>query len=625
MSKLNIFAKYVGFLSTVITITAFLGLSSYSWAVQAVDWARADPDGIFVSQPTTVTVTAQIGVDPNLIPASVNLLRLDQNNRPVAILDRLYDDGTHGDSLQGDNIFTTQVVFNEANPTTINLRVSVAYKGTLRRVLSDIFTVDVIVEIDEETFQSVLDTQEEAQQKFEGLRQIYGDEQARQMTVEWLSMQDNIQDVGISEDGVTIWCEYRCGIRGDILGGPPNTWGEPGSRSAIVLAPYDSLHDEPAEYIAGKLDSDGCIDLYGGEQVKNQNVTVNLIKTIGQYGIIVLTTHGFLHRKQAAFTTGETATIQNRMLYLRDLLAGRLTITGSGRYAILPSFIRHYIHHFPNSLVYLTVCHSYDNDTLKDAFIDKGAATFFGWRGSVTFSFGDTAGQEIFDALVNDRKTTGQAYNSMTTTTDPATGATLRIAGDHNLVLPAELVTNGSFETGDFSGWTRGNLYGCDFPYYAGPSGRYEAVVTGNATDGTYSARIGKWDQVYTGGVHGPARPGDEPCGYNFIYQDVELPAGVGKTLKFSYNIQEYDTAVWSWFDVFIKDPTTGSNLATVLYHAGKPGYDYGVYWNGGWHDVTFDLTPWAGQTIRLWFGVRQDGWGDQIAVWIDNVSISCQ
>jgi len=38
--------------------------------------------------------------------------------------------------------------------------------------------------------------------------------------------------------------------------------------------------------------------------------------------------------------------------------------------------------------------------------------------------------------------------------------------------------------------------------------------------------------------------------------------------------------------------------------------------------EATCDLSLWAGDTVRLWFGNRQDGWGDQNAVWIDNIFI---
>ena len=158
---------------------------------------------------------------------------------------------------------------------------------------------------------------------------------------------------------------------------------------------------------------------------------------------------------------------------------------------------------------------------------------------------------------------------------------------------------------------------------YGSPGG-YAVAIAGNVKEGNNALRLGRWDQVYTGGISGPPLPGTEPSGNDWIYQDVQIPSTGNPRLNFSYNVQTYDTAIWDWFDMYIKDPNTGANLATVVSHDGKPGSDYGSYWNGGWKDISFDLTPWKGQTIRLWFGNRQDGYGDQMAVFIDKVSIPC-
>jgi hypothetical protein len=71
--------------------------------------------------------------------------------------------------------------------------------------------------IDEETFAKILNTQKEAAQYFEELCQTYDDDQAREMTVDWLLQQDNVQDAGISIDETTIWIRYEIGISGIIL------------------------------------------------------------------------------------------------------------------------------------------------------------------------------------------------------------------------------------------------------------------------------------------------------------------------------------------------------------------------------------------------------------------------
>lgn len=613
----------------LISITAvfLIALSSSAWAVQSVDWAQAEPNNALTNTPTTVTITAQIGVDPDLIPYSVYLIKYNETYRPVANLGRLYDDGTHGDSLQGDNIFTALITVNEPSPTTLNFRVSVAYRGTLRRVLSDFFSIDVVQLPSEEEFNQTLSINLDASDNLEVWSQQYGTDSARTMLVDYLRGQPDVQDAGISEDGQTIWVIYENGLEAVLLANPPDTWGYPSSNKGIVCSPVSNLAEAELVHVHNRLENDTCVD---PEPIKRDGqVTVNFLKTLSHYGVISLATHGGIDQNgNVVFQSGETATtfLGIPTSHLIDWLLGRIVIGNGNLWHIRPGFISHYAQQnkYPDSIIFLSMCHSLDNNTLSNAFINNGAKTVFGWRHSVSVIFARTTKRDLLIEMIDNDKTTGEAFNNVSQV-DPYTtpNAILSMAGDADMELPVNLVVNGSFENA-FLGWTRGQQYGCDFPQYAGPSGPYEAVVTGNATDGDWSARIGKWTQVYTSGLHGPPMPGEEPCGHNFIYQDVDLPQG-SPQLTFSYNVQEYDTAVWSWFDMFVKNPATGANLATVVNRAGKPGTDYGVYWNGGWQSVTYDLTPWAGQSVRLWFGVRQDGWGDQIGTWVDNVVIGCQ
>jgi hypothetical protein len=177
------------------------------------------------------------------------------------------------------------------------------------------------------------------------------------------------------------------------------------------------------------------------------------------------------------------------------------------------------------------------------------------------------------------------------------------------------VIINGGFESGNFSGWVTGNRYN-------------EIMQEGRSVDGTdilltspiedsWFARLGRWDSSYSG-----YNPSLEPGGYDWMYQDVAVPLG-SPTLAFSYNILTYDTAAWDWLDVFIKDPSNDVVLATVVSHDGKPGYEYGPYYNCWWKYVNFDMSYFAGRTVRIWFGVRQDNYGDQTAAWIDNIFLS--
>jgi hypothetical protein len=177
--------------------------------------------------------------------------------------------------------------------------------------------------IDEATFAEILNTQEEATQYFEGLRQTYGDEQARQTIVEWLLSQSNIQNAGISTDSSNVWIEYTAGIAGSLIGNPAGTRGtssyaaglidissptrtvtlrnlaDVSSQTAIILSPFDSEFSQDggveSDYIANKLTQSGY-SVESGQTIKDSNVTVDQIKAVFQYGVTVIISHGYVNK-----------------------------------------------------------------------------------------------------------------------------------------------------------------------------------------------------------------------------------------------------------------------------------------------------------------------------------------
>ena len=127
----------------LIIISTVLCLPTF--AVQQINGVSMTPDLIFTDKPYEITVKASVAYDPNLITTSVNLVRLDDSGKAIGVLTRLYDDGTNGDEKAGDNIFTTVIAISNSQPATLKYKVSVAYKRTLKRLLSDTLTIRVDV------------------------------------------------------------------------------------------------------------------------------------------------------------------------------------------------------------------------------------------------------------------------------------------------------------------------------------------------------------------------------------------------------------------------------------------------------------------------------------------------
>lgn len=129
-------------LSTAATMSAIIGIAAASAsAAPSVTNAAANPNAITVNVPAVVTVTATIA-DPTVLSKGINVLRSGSGGA-TQILGTLHDDGANGDVAAGDHIFSGQIVLNEPSAGTVQLQVSAAFKGLLRRVLSDPFFVAV--------------------------------------------------------------------------------------------------------------------------------------------------------------------------------------------------------------------------------------------------------------------------------------------------------------------------------------------------------------------------------------------------------------------------------------------------------------------------------------------------
>ncbi|HUR55183.1 MAG TPA: pre-peptidase C-terminal domain-containing protein, partial [Gemmataceae bacterium] len=161
-----------------------------------------------------------------------------------------------------------------------------------------------------------------------------------------------------------------------------------------------------------------------------------------------------------------------------------------------------------------------------------------------------------------------------------------------NLELPSSnLVNNGSFETGDFTGWsvsTTGFPFvdwtvsgaGDGSGFFPGTSPQDGALVAWNGFDG--------------GG----------PMEFS-MFQDVAIPAGIpSATLSWQERIQ-WDFALTGsatearTYQVLVQNPGTGATLGTLYSFSTGTAHVVG---DTGWQTHTADLSAYAGTTVRLHF-----------------------
>ena len=154
----------------------------------------------------------------------------------------------------------------------------------------------------------------------------------------------------------------------------------------------------------------------------------------------------------------------------------------------------------------------------------------------------------------------------------------------------SQLIQNGGFETGTLANWTTGGVYS---PF----------VETVQKHSGTYSAQLS-------------ASSGTEPNGDSSLYQTIAIPSTATKaTLTFWYWPSTTDTITYDWQEAQVQN-TSGTMLAQIMKVCSNAQV---------WTQVTYDLTSYKGQTIRVYFNDHGDGYGDLTYMYLDDVTVSVQ
>ncbi len=156
---------------------------------------------------------------------------------------------------------------------------------------------------------------------------------------------------------------------------------------------------------------------------------------------------------------------------------------------------------------------------------------------------------------------------------------------------PTELIVNGGFETGDFTGWTATTNGLPELtPWTVGPAG---GGFFGNTTPSA-----GQFD-AYNGF--------DGQAGLEYeLYQDVTIPAGTQATLTTNHRMVYDSLGIASVQDrvleISIRD--TNNVLLDTLYTEDTT-INGGFFTDLGWNTQNFDVSQFAGQTVRIHFHQR--------------------
>jgi hypothetical protein len=623
-----------------------------------------NPDAIFVGEPGYVTIRARVPYDPSTSTPVVALQRIDIAGNVVSSEGNLTDDGnlSNGDEILGDGIFSIRRLFFSQTEQRIRLRIN--FQQESATVNSDVFFLDVFTHLTNDQLDTILNIQKVALQNYNSLVGSLGPQGALAAVLSQLQQNPNVLQAGTSQGGTGLWMLYSSGILGSLSLNPAGTRGggfvssQPAldslftrssryntipslaatcslmnaapavaapdekikNRKAIVLGAqhsdpaFGSLDDAPLIFQTLK---DSTCPKFDITYLLDGAVTVDVIKTLNQYGVIAITSHGDTYYNgilslwqdkfgwnsffgQAIFLTGQKATVANKSAYEIDLKKGRLVIDADF-YAVLPSFISHYAStKYPNSVVYLGSCRSTFNDSMANAFLNSGAKTYLGYSDYVDSGFAQTAGSGFFQKFVADSTVmnTGQAFTpGQHDSHSPPVYFQLR--GSTTLALPPSDLDNGGFENGNLGAWS---------PFGDG------RVLT---QLGQFTPTGGSYMGVVSTGLGFTTSSGS-------IEQKICLPSNA-QSLEFRWNFNseefiEYCGSIYQ--DFFKVEIITDSGTTTLFYrkvddlcpqvfHTGLV-FDRGDVWSTGWLSQSIDISTIAaanlGKSVTIRFSAGDVG-----------------
>jgi hypothetical protein len=169
------------------------------------------------------------------------------------------------------------------------------------------------------------------------------------------------------------------------------------------------------------------------------------------------------------------------------------------------------------------------------------------------------------------------------------TGSGITHSVNLQLEVYGQFIRNGGFETGSFLDWTIG--------------GDYVPGISMIQTYGSsYSALLG-------------ASSGAEPNADSWIYQTITIPSGLASaSLSFWYWPATSNVIANDWQEAQLQN-SSGTKLAQVMKVCSNAQ---------AWTQVAYDLRPFIGQTLRIYFNDHENGNAGKLTyMYVDDVSVT--
>lgn len=406
----------------------------------------ADEDYIKVGETKTVTFTANILSDEIIEGQKIELYGNDE------FVGYLYDNGQGIDTQENDGKFVGAfdlysdkrshtnyyIVCDNVSSKKIDVTFSKPYTDEEWKVYEDFSAgIDKIRNSHPETGNTDKDT-ESAIQSFNEIK-AYLDEQIIVGNV----IRYNINDWGISVKlsngmGFPIPIDFLLSFNTTDSNNKIMTKSrklalqKANSSQIITLQPFydDPNNSQNHTDILDKAATKLANSEYGytfSKNLDNKQVTINELKNLDKYRVIILSSHGGYFENYNYGTsskdvyTGYILLISiningdNLEEYQDAIDSGEIIPFGKNQTLVTERFFEnnYKVGSFDNSLIYWGTCHGADSSSLANIFISKGATTFLSYENSVSTLYLNNMCETIFDELLktkdDDLTTIGQA------------------------------------------------------------------------------------------------------------------------------------------------------------------------------------------------------------------------
>ncbi|MBM4394321.1 MAG: hypothetical protein FJ087_01370, partial [Deltaproteobacteria bacterium] len=179
------------------------------------------PPSVFAGDTSRVHVTMTLGAFGSMVGDKLRLQQVDAAGNPVKEHGQMTDDGdvtTHGDEVEGDGVYSTQVSVTCSTPGPIYLRVGATAKnfdGSQFDAWSAPVPVDCVARLTESTCMAHQATLKAARQAYEGAVGN-GLAAARQAAIDALKADSSVTEVAQVAEAGGIWAAFDDGVLGAL-------------------------------------------------------------------------------------------------------------------------------------------------------------------------------------------------------------------------------------------------------------------------------------------------------------------------------------------------------------------------------------------------------------------------